>query len=304
VGLLYGIAAYAIWGVIPLYFKAVESIPAFELLMHRIVWSAVLLVLLLTLTGRWGTFQTAITQRKTLTRLLCSTLFIGCNWYVFIYSVVSHQTVQGSLGYFILPLVNVAFGMVIFHERLRQLQGVALGLAGLGVVILVIWSGVFPWISLILAVSFTIYGVLRKSTPVDPLVGLSIETLLLTPFALAMLLYWGNLGTLHFTSQGWELDLLILFSGLVTTVPLICYGQAVKRLQLITIGFLQYISPSIALMIAIFAFREPFSLAQQVSFGLIWVGLLLFTLDAAGVGRRSLPTFTTPQPSVPACRLR
>lgn len=286
IGLFYGVAAYGIWGVIPLYFKAVDRVPAQELLAHRIVWSALLLVFLLTATGKWADFRRAVTSGRTLGRLLLSTLFIACNWYVFIFSVVSGQTVQGALGYFILPLVNVAFGVLVFHERLRLLQSTALAFAAIGVLVLIVWSGVLPWIAVTLAFSFTFYGVLRKSTPVDAIVGLSVETFLLTPMALGFLVWLRGEDRLVFLSEYGPLNAVICLSGIVTTIPLICYGQAVRRLKLITIGFLQYISPSIALLIAVLNFGEEFPLGRQVSFGLIWVGLLLFTVDAASTGNR------------------
>lgn len=280
IGLLYGVAAYGIWGVIPLYFKAVDRVPARELLAHRIVWSALLLLVLLTMMGKWGAFRRAIASRRTLGRLLMSTVFIACNWYMFIYSVVSGQAVQGALGYFILPLVNVAFGMLFFREKLRRLQSTALACAAIGVLVLIVWKEIFPGIALTLAFSFTFYGVIRKSTPVDAIVGLSIETLLLTPIAMGFLVWLRSDNELRFLSGTGVETTLILLSGVITTIPLICYAEAVRRLKLITIGFLQYISPSIALLIAVLRFNEPFDLGQQICFGLIWIALLLFTVDA------------------------
>lgn len=278
-GLLYGFAAYGIWGLVPLYFKAVQAIPPLELLAHRIVWSALLLLALLTSTGRVRPLLVAFRCRQALGMLALSTFFIGGNWYVFIYCVMSNQILQGSLGYFILPIVNVAIGTLFFNERMRLPQWAALIFATSGVLILILWLGLFPWIALTLAFSFSIYGVIRKHAPVEGTVGLTVETLLLTPLALGLLLVWGNDGQLVFGHSSWQTDTLVILSGLVTTIPLICFAQAVQRLRLVTIGFMQYISPTLAFLIAVLSFDEPFPPAYQVGYGLIWCGLAVFVGD-------------------------
>jgi chloramphenicol-sensitive protein RarD len=285
-GLLYGLAAYVLWGVVPIYFKAVGQVPPGELLAHRIAWSALLLVLVLALLGRFRELLACFGDRKVLRLLVPSTVFIATNWYVYIYSVLSGQILQGSLGYFILPLVNVAIGTLFFRERMRPAQWGAISLATAGVLVLVFWLRLFPWIALTLAFSFALYGVLRKQAHVDGTVGLTIETLLLAPVALAFLAVWGAEGRLEFTRGGIDTDVLIVLSGVVTTIPLVCFAQAVRRLRIVTIGFLQYISPSLAFLIAVLAYDEKFPPAYQVGYGLIWCGVAVFVGDAVRKNRR------------------
>jgi chloramphenicol-sensitive protein RarD len=279
-GLLYGLTAYGLWGIVPLYFKAVAGVPAEEILAHRIVWSAIFLLGFLLATGRIAALAAVFRSRRALGMLALSTLFVASNWYVFIYSVMSNQMLQGSLGYFILPLVNVAIGTIFFGERMRMPQWFALIFVVGGVAVLVVWLGLFPWIAITLAVTFSIYGVIRKHAPVDGTVGLTVETLLLAPIAAGCLLFWGSHGSLVFGRQRWEMDVLLILSGLVTSIPLMCFAQAVRRLRIVTIGFLQYISPSIQFLLAVALFQERFPREYQVGYGLIWCGLTLFVGDA------------------------
>jgi chloramphenicol-sensitive protein RarD len=286
IGFLYGLAAYGWWGLVPFYFDAVSQIPSQEVLAHRIVWSALLLILVITGLRQWPTFIRCAQSRETMIRLMLSTTLIGCNWYVYIYSVLSKQALQGSLGYFILPLVNVGVGLLFFGEKLRPAQVVALVLASLGVAVQIIQLGVFPWIALTLAFSFCFYGVVRKQTPVDAIVGLTIETLLLTPISLFVIGIWAVNGELVFAHRTFWLDGLVILSGVVTTVPLICFSQAMRRLPLITMGFLQYISPTIAFFIAVLYLGESFTPTHQISFAFIWAGLAVFVIDAIRATRK------------------
>jgi len=280
VGLLYGLVAYVLWGMVPLYFKSVARIPARELLAHRIVWSAILLTLVLALLGRSRELIACFGHARSLKLLLLSTLFIAGNWYVFIYSVLTDQIMQGSLGYFILPLVNVAIGTIFFRERMSRPQWLALVFAMSGVVVLTVRDGNLPWIALTLAFSFSIYGVLRKQAAVDGMVGLTVETLMLAPFALFYLGACVVEDQLVFGHDDRELDILVILSGLITSVPLICFAQAVQRLRIVTIGFLQYISPSLAFILAVTLYGEEFKPAYQAGYGLIWCGLAIFVADA------------------------
>lgn len=280
IGLLYGLGAYILWGLVPIYFKNVGEVPPREMLAHRIAWSALLLIVMLALAGRLNQLVATVRSRHAITLLLLSTVFIASNWYVYIYSVMTGQILQGSLGYFILPIVNVAIGMIFFGERMRLPQWIALSFATAGVLVLIFWLGLFPWIALTLAFSFSIYGILRKQAPVDSIVGLTVETLLLTPIALVDLIAWGSSGTLTFGHLNREIDVLIALSGIVTSIPLICFGQAVQRLRLVTIGFLQYISPTLAFLIAVLYYEEAFPRQYQVGYGLIWLGLAVFVGDA------------------------
>lgn len=279
-GLIYGLTAYILWGIVPLYFKAIHVVPPSEVLAHRIVWSALFLLLILSFSSRLKPLVEAFRSPRVLGMLAASTIFIALNWYVFIYSVMSNQMLQGSLGYFILPIVNVAVGTLFFGERMRFPQWVALGFAVGGVLVLILWLGMFPWIALTLAFTFSFYGILRKHTPVDGTVGLTVETLLLAPIALGFLLIWGFNGQLAFGNTGWQVTVFIMLSGLVTSIPLICFAQAVQRLKIVTIGFLQYISPTLAFLIAVLGFGESFPLAYQVGYSLIWCGLAVFVGDA------------------------
>jgi chloramphenicol-sensitive protein RarD len=282
-GLLYGLAAYGLWGIVPLYFNALveqtgKHISAPELLCQRIVWSLPFLMVLLTLTRRWPLFARCFQVRSLLGMLAVSSVLIGLNWYVYIYGIATEQVLQTSLGYFINPLVNVLLGMVFFRERLRPLQWAALALATVGVVSMTATAGELPWIALSLAGCFGAYGLLRKKAPVDGLVGLAVETSFLVPLAASYLLVLGHEGTLG--SYGPVSDALLVCSGMVTALPLMCFGQAARRLRLTTLGFLQYVSPTLQFICAVVVIGEPLDAGQLVGFVWIWVGLAAFSLDS------------------------
>lgn len=278
-GIFYGLAAYGAWGIVPLYFKSVQQVPTSEMLAHRIVWSTLLLLLTLIVLGRGKELIACLRDPRSLKMLLLSTAFIATNWYVYIYSVLSNQIMQGSLGYFILPLVNVAIGTLFFRERMTALQWLAVSFAAVGVIVLTMGDGKFPWIALTLAFSFSIYGVLRKQAAVDGVIGLTVETLLLMPIAAGFLIYCAAENRLIFAHRDRALDALIILSGLVTSIPLICFAQAVQRLRIITIGFLQYISPTLAFLIAVLLYDEKFPPVYQLGYGMIWCGLAIFVAD-------------------------
>ena len=283
-GIWYGVAAYGAWGLVPLYFNSVDC-PAREIVAHRVLWSLVVLALLITGLGRWREMRAVFGNRNLLLLLFASGYLVAGNWYVYVYSATSGQITQASLGYFILPLVNAFAGVTYFRERLRRGQAVALAFAAGGVLYMAVSLGFFPWIGVTLAVSFSLYGVLRKLAPVDGVIGLAVETVLLAPTALVLLAVWESTVGLTFGHRGLATDALIACSGLVTTFPLICFAQAVRRLPLVTLGFLQYLSPTLQLAVAIFVYGEAFTAAHQVSFGLIWLGLLVFGWDAVRNGR-------------------
>jgi chloramphenicol-sensitive protein RarD len=290
-GLLYGLAAYGLWGVVPLYFNALveqtgRRIGAVELLAQRVCWSLPFLVLLLTLTRRWPAFAGCFRTRRLLLTLVGSSVLIGLNWFVYIYGIASGQVLQTSLGYFINPLVNVLLGMVFFGERLRLLQWGAVALAAVGVIGLTASAGELPWIALSLALCFGTYGLLRKKAPVDGLVGLAVETSFLVPLAGGYLLFLGAEGALG--SYGWVSDALLLCSGVVTALPLMCFGQAARRLRLSTLGFLQYFSPTLQFLCAVVVIGEELRSAQLVGFVWIWAGLAVFTLDSVLARRAAL----------------
>jgi chloramphenicol-sensitive protein RarD len=286
-GLLYGLAAYGWWGLVPLYFKLIADLPPAEVLAHRILWSLLFLGLLLRYSKRWHEVWRCFRSRRVLLALLGSTLLIAVNWYVYIYSVATRQVVQASLGYFVTPLVSVLLGMLWFKESLRRLQWAALALAVAGVVNLTAAQGQWPWIALLLAVSFGFYGLLRKRLAVDGLIGLSVEIVLLVPAAAGYLVYLGAAGRLTLGAAGVEIDCLLALSGVVTTVPLMCFAEAARRLPLSTLGFLQYVSPSLQLVLAVFLFHEPFTDVQLLSFGCIWAALAIYSLDMLFALRRT-----------------
>jgi chloramphenicol-sensitive protein RarD len=284
-GLLYGFLAYGTWGLVPFYFKAIASVSPAEVLAHRIVWSVVFLFLLVCLVRRWPDVVRGFRVRSLRRRLTATAVLIALNWLVYIYSVSSKQLVQSSLGYFITPLVNVLLGMLFLGERLRPGQWAAVGLAVVGVLNLVLLGGRFPWLALTLAGSFGMYGLLRKQAAVDGMTGLAVETTILMPAAVGYLVWLAWTEELALGSSGLQLDTLLMLSGVVTTIPLICFGQAARRLRLSTLGFLQYLSPSVQLVLAVFVFDEEMSQARIVSFGFIWVALAVYSLEAVLPGR-------------------
>ncbi|MEI8374123.1 MAG: EamA family transporter RarD [Planctomycetota bacterium] len=274
-GIIYAIAAYGSWGLFPLYFKAVAGVAPVEVLAHRALWSFVVLAVLVAVLGRWTELGRELRSGKLLAMLGLSTLLIAVNWLLFIHAVVSGQVLQASLGYFLNPLINVLLGVVFLRERLRPYQTLSIMLALVGVVVLVCFLGEVPWIALTLALTFGLYGLMRKILPVDGLVSLTVETLAMAPVALAYIGYLGATRPGAGSSLG-TLGLLAL-SGPVTTIPLLFFGAAARQLRLSTMGILQYLSPSLQFLLAVVAFREPFSMAQIVSFGCIWTAIAIYT---------------------------
>jgi chloramphenicol-sensitive protein RarD len=277
-GILYGIAAYGSWGVIPLYFKTVASVPPVEVLAHRALWSFVLLAVLVALLRRWRELWRELRSLKLLLMLTLSTLFIAANWLMFIYAVTTGQVLQASLGYFINPLVNVLLGVLFLHERLRPRQMLSIGLALAGVLVLTAIVGKVPWVALALASTFALYALMRKLMPVDGVMSLTIETLIMVPLALAYLDHL-TVATSHRPLELPTVGLLML-SGPITTVPLLFFGAAARRLRLSTMGILQYLSPSLQFLLAVLAFGEPFSSAQLLSFACIWTAVLIYATDS------------------------
>jgi chloramphenicol-sensitive protein RarD len=269
----------------PLYFVAIRHVPAPEILAQRIVWSIVLLIPTLSILGRWGDVVQCLRNRRSRLLFLASAAFLSGNWLIYIYGVATHQTVETSLGYFINPLLNVALGMILFHERLRPAQLIALALGTLAVAILVIATGTVPWIALTLAVTFASYGLFRKIAPADAIVGLSIETMLLTPPALLYLAYLGWTSNLTMLTTDGTTFGLLLASGLITTVPLLCFGQAARSVPLSTLGFMQFIAPSMQFVLAVTVLGEPLSMVKLVSFICIWIALAIYSIDAWRGGR-------------------
>ncbi|RII29182.1 MAG: EamA family transporter RarD [Geobacter sp.] len=291
---MYGLAAYLVWGFFPLYFKAVQHVPPLEVVSHRIVWSMLFLALLVTGTRRWREIGAAFRTPKTILTLSGTTLLIAANWLIFIFAVEKGEVLQSSLGYFMNPLVNVFLGFALLGERLRRWQTVSLVLAASGVLIMSLRVGQIPWIALLLAVTFGLYGLLRKTAVVDSLVGLSIETFLAAPAALAFLCWLGMAGKGAFLAGSLHDDLILPLAGVVTAVPLLWFTAAARRLRLATMGFLQYITPSIQFILAVWAFGEKFTPTHLIAFSCIWGGLALYSWSALVSSRRIAGNETIP----------
>ncbi|MFO1153535.1 MAG: EamA family transporter RarD [Rhodospirillales bacterium] len=272
--------AYALWGLFPLYFKAVAAVPALEVLAHRIVWSLLVVFVALVLGGGLGAAGAIFRQPRLLAVLAASAAALTVNWGVFIYAIDSGQVLQSSLGYFINPLVSILLGVAVLGERLNRLQWLAVALAASGVVLEVVTVGSLPWIALALAFSFAAYGLLRKLAPAEALAGLFAETALLAPVALAYLLVLAAKGEGTFAADTIRLDLLLVLAGLVTALPLVLFVAGARRVRLVTVGLLQYIAPTGHFLLALFVFGETITLLHGLTFALTWVGLALYTADA------------------------
>ncbi len=285
-GVAYGLACYLWWGFVAFYFKAIAHVPPLEVLALRVVGAVILLALLLRLYGRWGVAISALRHRITVITLIGTTLLIACNWLTFIWSIVENQLLQASLGYFINPLVNVVLGFLFLGERLRRWQIISVGIAACSVGYLTFGLGELPGLALILAFSFGFYGLLRKIVRVDSIVGLTVETTFLLPFAIAYLVYAFSTDRLVFGMQSRTTDVLLSLAGVVTAVPLMWFINAAKRLRLATLGFLQYIAPSLQFMLAVLVFGEEFLSVHMISFAGIWTALAVYSIDSAVHARK------------------
>lgn len=279
-GFLSASSAFLIWGLSPIYFKALKVVPAYEILMHRIVWSMFLLMLLMVCLRRGASFFKIFQNKRLVGLLLVSTLLVATNWFLFIYAINSDQILQTSLGYYINPLINVLLATLFLKERLRRLQLLAVLIAAVGVTWLTIYYGAFPGIALILGLTFGLYGLVRKVAAVPALEGLMVETMLLSLPALIWLLYLHQTGDGAFLNISSKANFLLVGTALITAVPLLLFTLGVRRLRLTTIGFLQYLAPSMTFLLAVFVYNEPFAKVQWYTFACIWAALSLFTWDA------------------------
>jgi len=277
VGGYFALAAYSIWGFAPLYFKTVAHVAPLELIAHRVVWSVLLLLAVLSVTRQLNQLKVPI---KTLGMLFLSATFLACNWLIFVYAILENKVVDTSLGYFINPLVSVLLGICFLGERLRPLQWLAIILATFGILIQLVFLGRIPLISLALAFSFGFYGLIRKNLNLPSVSGLALETLLVLPFAMAFLGWQQQEQQLAFANLNLSTDLLLMLGGVITSLPLLFFAAAVTRLSLTTVGVFQYLAPSLSLLLAVFYFDEPFTLTQLVSFGFVWLAIALFTTES------------------------
>ena len=286
-GVLYAALAFAWWGLFPLYFRIVTTVPPAEILAHRIVWSVVFLVLVLALRRQWAWLARVLRQPKVLAVFSASALLLATNWLTYLWAVNNGHVVDASLGYFITPLVNVLLGYTLLHERPRRAQWIALTLATIGVLWLTLAVGRLPWIALVLAASFGAYGLMRKVAVLGPLEGLTLESLLLTPAALLALGFWATQGSGRFPAPDALTNLWLVAFGPITAVPLLLFAAGARRLPLTTLGLLQYIGPTIQFAIGVWVFREPFTATRLVGFGCIWLALLLYSADGWRSARRA-----------------
>jgi chloramphenicol-sensitive protein RarD len=287
-GLLLGIAAYAMWGLFPLYWPHLEPAGAIEILAHRVLWSLVTMALLVVLLRRTSQFRALFSHRRTFLLLAAAAFTITFNWATYIWGVNNGKVVETSLGYFINPLVTVLMGVFILGERLRSLQWVAMAVAGLAVVVLTLDYGRLPWVALVLAFSFGSYGLAKKSANVEAVESLTLETTLIAPFAAIYLVWLTARGESHFTTDGVGHALLLSTTGLVTAIPLICFGAAAIRVSMVTLGLLQYLAPIIQFALGVLYFHEDMPAGRWVGFVLVWIALLLFTFEANAHRRRQL----------------
>ncbi|MCP3735572.1 EamA family transporter RarD [Sphingomonas sp. RP10(2022)] len=283
-GLFYGIGAYTLWGLLPLYLHLLNAVPTAQVLSHRVLWSLLLLGAIV-LAGRRLRPLLAAARGRTLLMLAGSAALIAVNWFVYIWSVGHAHLVEASLGYFINPLVNVALGTLLLGERLDRMQAAAIALAGVGVAILAASGGGTIWISLALALSFGFYGLIRKVAAIDALGGLTVETAILTPLALAVLLLAAGDGTAAF-GHGGRIDWLLILAGPVTAAPLLMFAAGARRLRYTTMGLLQFIAPTLQFLEAVLLYREPIRAAQLATFGLIWAGCALYAWSSLTAARR------------------
>lgn len=285
-GVAFALTAFLIWGASPVYWKVLADVPALEIICHRMVWSFFFLLPLLWWQGRWPEFTEVLKKPRTVATLLLTALLVAVNWLIYIWAVNHGLVLQASLGYYINPLVNVVLGALFLRERLRRFQYGAVLLAGAAVVYLTVSLGQFPWVSLTLAVTFGIYGLIRKIVAVGALVGLLVETALLS---LPALVYLGGLqvaGTAAFAADGQRISFFLAGSALVTALPLLCFSLGARRLTLASLGFLQYVAPSCMFLLGVLVYEEPFSTAQVKTFLMIWAALAIYSADSVLFYRR------------------
>ena len=280
-GVFYGAISFVAWGLLPLYWKLLKQVPAQEILAHRIFWSFIFVTVLILLKGDLGKIKAAITNRKNMILIVLASALISINWFTYIWAVNSDYVLQASLGYYINPLVVSVLGILVFKERFDKAQLVALLLAFIGVLFIAIQYGTIPWVALILAVTFALYGMVKKLLKVDSMIGLALETITIAPIALIYIIFRegqgiGSIGLLPISTI-----ILLFMSGIATATPLLWFAKGTQLVEFSTIGFLQYISPTISMLLGIFVFKEDFTTVHVISFGFIWTALAIYTISKA-----------------------
>ena len=286
-GVFYAIGAYALWGFFPVYWKLIHDVPALEIIGHRMVWSFVFVVIVVTLSKKWQGIKTSLTDKRTLLTFLMTAGLLFVNWLVYVWAVNAGFIVETSLGYFINPLVNVVLGVIFFREKLRLWQWIPVGIAFSGVLYLTISYGSLPWIGLTLAFSFGLYGLLKKTARENSLQGFTLETGFMFLPALTYLLILEFSGRGAFGHGTPTETILLAFSGVATGLPLLLFGAAAQKIRLSELGFLQYIAPTLQFLIGVLVYGESFSPDRMIGFGLIWVALAIYTADSVLARQRS-----------------
>ncbi|MGM7681825.1 EamA family transporter RarD [Cytobacillus sp. Hm23] len=291
VGISYTIIAYVLWGILPLYWKMIEHVPASEILAHRIIWSFIFVLSIIIFKNRFMNFKkelsSLVNQPKKLAAIFLAGVLVSGNWFIYIWAVNTDHLVEASLGYYINPLLSVLLGVLVLREKLTKWQIISVLFAGIGVGILTLQYGKVPWIALSLALSFALYGLAKKLVKLDSLFGLAIETSIVTPIAF---IYLGTIqaqGTGLFLSSSFSTVLLLIGSGVATAIPLICFAEGVKRIPLSMNGFFQYLAPTISLLIGVFIFKEEFTKVHLASFTSIWCGLVIYTASNLHLGKQT-----------------
>ena len=274
-GLFYGLAAYGLWGILPIYFKSLKEVPSIDIVAHRVVWSLAVVILLVTVAKAWDQVRAALQNRRVMAILFLTALLICTNWLLYVYAINSGHILAGSLGYYLNPLANILLGRFILRERLTKVQWTAVAIAAAGIAVLAAGAVGTLWISLTLCFSFATYGLLRKMIHVESLAGLTVETFMLFPIALGWLLLGGAEGRPVLGSYPTE-TLLLVSAGIVSTTPLLCFTAAARRLAYSTVGMLQFIAPTLQFLLAVAVYGEPFTTAHAIAFGCIWTALFLY----------------------------
>ena len=278
-GVMSGVAAYLIWGFLPIYLKALQGVPDLQIMLHRVVWAFVFVLLLVLLRRRLSVIIESIRNPRVILTYTLTAILLSVNWLIYIYGINSGQVIETSLGYFINPLFSVALGVIFLRERLRPMQWLPVGLATLGVLYLTMQYGTLPWIALALAFSFGMYGLIKKIAPLGAMDSLFVETGIIFMPAMLLLLFSENQGAGVFGHQGWQISILLALSGLVTALPLLLFGRAARSIPLSLLGILQYIAPTVQFLLGIFLFQEAFSATRLVGFAIIWSALIIFSLE-------------------------
>lgn len=293
-GVLFALAAYILWGFFPLYFKAIQQVSALQILAHRIAWGFVFTLAVVLVLRQWKEFRASVFNRRTFLIYAGASVVLGINWFTYVWAVITNHVVESSLGYFINPIVSVLLGVIFLRERLRTFQWVAIAMVTAGVVYLTITFGQLPWISLVLAVTFGFYGLLKKIAPLGALHGITLETAVLTIPSLVYLFIVNANGTGTFGHSTPLLDFLLVLSGPVTAIPLLLFATGARRIPLTTIGLLQYIAPTLQFLLGVLVFHEPFDQTRLIGFMIIWLALVLFSVENLLARRRTPSTAPIP----------